>query len=64
MLIFLWVLVVVSFYFDNGYLLLVLFIEMVRFYLEIFIKDNKIVIFLDDFNLCEVCLFVFEMVNL
>lgn len=55
---------VVSFYFDNGYLLLVLFIEMVRFYLEIFIKDNKIVIFLDDFNLCEVCLFLFEMVNL
>lgn len=37
---------------------------MARFYLEIPIKDNKIVISLDDFNLREACLFVFETVNL
>lgn len=38
--------------------------EMARFYLENPIKDNRIVISLDDFNLREACLFVFETVNL
>lgn len=37
---------------------------MARFYSENPIKDNRIVISLDDFNLREACLFVFETVNL